>query len=142
LKRRSAKDTGPYVVVILVVVVVDGDVRASVRVHGRSTAGHVGCQGVDGDDGRSDDEVPDNATSRFDEVLGDDGRGDEVGQLVVGNEAKLTDPRDGCVGDTAWAPRLELAKRKCERRKRRRVHDVTDDRVTNVRNTTDLAAQS
>ena len=79
LKRRPAEDTGPDVVVVLVVVVVDEDVRGSAGVHGRSTAGHVGRQGVDGGDGWSDGEVPDNATSRCDEVLGNDGRGDEVG---------------------------------------------------------------
>ena len=69
---------GPDVVVVGVVVVHE-DARVGVGVHGRSTAGHIGRQGVDGDDGRSDDEVPDNATSHFDEVVGDDGWGDEVG---------------------------------------------------------------
>ena len=77
VKRWPAEDEGQDVVVVGVVVVYE-DVRASVGVHGCSTAGHVGRQGVDGDDGWSDDEVPDNATSRFDEVVGDDGRGDEA----------------------------------------------------------------
>jgi hypothetical protein len=77
LKRGPSEDIGQDVVVVGVVVVYE-DVRASVGVHGRSPAGHVGRKGVDGDDGRSDDEVPGNATSRFDEVVGDDGRGDEV----------------------------------------------------------------
>jgi hypothetical protein len=78
LKRGTAEDKGPDVVVVGVVVVHE-DVRVIVGVHGRSTAIHVGHDGVDVGDGWGDDEVPDNATRHLDEVVGDDGRGHEVG---------------------------------------------------------------
>ena len=75
---------------------------------------------------RPGDEVPDDATSRFDGVFGDDGRGDKVEQRIVGNEVGQRVTRDRCVCDTALAPWLEPVERKCERRKRCRVHDVTN----------------
>ena len=120
LKRRPAEDTGPDVVVV-VAAVVHEDAGVSAGVHGRSTAGHVGLKGVDGDDGRSD----------------------EVGWWFVGNEVGQRVTRDRCVRDTAWAPWLEPAERKCERRKRSRMHDVADGcMLLNARIATGLTAQS